>query len=258
MQKKKIVFIGAGNLATQLVGALYHVGENIVQVYSRTKENAKELAGKVNASFTNKLEEITREGDIYFFTVSDHVLEEVIRQIELPDKIWLHTAGSISINVFNIKSDNYGVFYPLQTFSKDRAADFHRIPVCLEASNQFTYDVMVQLAKKISEDIRNIDSEQRKTIHLAAVFACNFVNHLYARASELLRNKGIEPDILRPLIWETARKAQDQEPEKIQTGPAKRNDQNIIQKHLAMLDHNPEMQELYRMLTESIIKMNDR
>ena len=162
------------------------------------------------------------------------------------------------MNVFENRFENYGVFYPLQTFSKFRDIDFSTVPICIEANNKKLEKILVNLAKYISNSVHLVDSEKRKMLHLSAVFACNFVNHMYSVATEILNQSDIPFDLLKPLIVETMQKAIDFDPQNAQTGPAVRNDQNIMLKHIELLKDNPEFEKIYRFVSESIYKLNQK
>jgi predicted short-subunit dehydrogenase-like oxidoreductase (DUF2520 family) len=253
-----IVILGAGNVATHLSCALNNAGFPIKCVYSKTIESAKELALKVDSHYTNEINHIPVEADLYIIAVRDEVIEEIIKHLNLKYGVIVHTAGSISMNVFENQFKNYGVFYPLQTFSKSRNIDFSNIPICIEASNKQLEANLLKLANCLSSNVHLINSEKRKMLHLSAVFACNFANHMYSAAAEILGQSDIPFDLLKPLVTETAQKAIDSDPVKAQTGPAIRNDQGVIQKHLEMLKNNPEFEKIYRFVSNSIFTLNQR
>lgn len=247
-----IVFIGAGNLATNLSLTLKNAGYSILQVYSRTEKSAKELAQKINCDYTVDINNL-KKADIYFIAVRDNVINQLLNKYNFADKFIVHTAGSISIDIFKNITDNYGVFYPIQTFSKYRKVDFKNIPICIEANNLKSLQLLQTIAADISGDVRLINSEQRKIIHLAAVIACNFVNHLYSISADILNKGNIPFDIIKPLIIETANKIIDNDPHNVQTGPAVRNDTQIIEKHLRMLDDD-NLKNIYRLISDDIFK----
>ena len=250
----KIVIIGAGNLATHLSRALQQTGEQIVQVYSRTAVSASELATLLNVPYTTNLDEITADADVYFYAVSDDALESLLQLPLAPGAIHVHTAGSVSMDVFKGKKSNYGVFYPLQTFSKNKQVDFKTISVFVEASFPEVESTLFKLAHAVSEQVYKTNSEQRLKLHLSAVFACNFVNHLYQIASEVVKSADLPFEVLKPLIIETAEKVMQLSPEEAQTGPAKRNDQGVINKHLDVLgDEDPSLKKLYQDLSDMIL-----
>ncbi|GET23594.1 Rossmann-like and DUF2520 domain-containing protein [Prolixibacter denitrificans] len=253
-----IVLIGAGNLATRLGLRLVECNHRIVQVYSRTEESAAALADKLNTVWTTHPGEISPEGQLYLVSVSDKALEELLTQINLGGRLVAHTAGSLRMDVLKPFSANFGVFYPLQTFSKSRELDFSQIPVCIEANNSENIDILRKLGTSIFNDVREIDSAQRRQLHLSAVFVCNFVNHLYAIGEELLSEKEIDFNILKPLIAETAAKALEFSPKEVQTGPAVRFDRNVIDRHMDMLKEHPQWNNIYKLLSESIHQLHTK
>jgi predicted short-subunit dehydrogenase-like oxidoreductase (DUF2520 family) len=253
---QKVVMIGAGNLATQLSLALHENGIEILQVYSRTVESAGALALMVNASFTNSIKDIKREADLYIFALSDKALQPMLDELPVPIGRVVHTAGSIPAEVFENYAENYGVFYPLQTFSKERKVDFSNIPICIESNNMEFQEDLIELAKRISKSVHVINSDQRKQLHLAAVFTCNFTNHMYCIGQKLLQEKDVDFELLKPLIAETAQKALQLDPMSAQTGPAVRFDEEIMSSHEKALKNTPVFQKLYRFVSESIYKMH--
>ena len=256
---ENVVIIGAGNLATQLALTLFEKGIPVKQVYSRKIESASELAGKVNASFTNNLSELLPEADLYIIAVKDSAIQEVLENIPLKDdQLIVHTAGSIPMIILEGFSANYGVFYPLQTFSKYRKIDFSDIPICIEANHPSNMINLEKLGGILSSSVNQINSEERKTLHLAAVFVNNFVNHLYAVGADILQDKKLDFDLLKPLIRETAEKIETLHPFDAQTGPAKRNDQSVIRTQLKMLQDKPEFQKIYSFATESIFRLQQK
>jgi predicted short-subunit dehydrogenase-like oxidoreductase (DUF2520 family) len=249
-----VVIIGAGKLATQLGKILHKKGFPILQVYSHTIVSAKLLGEKINVPYTNELSQIISEAEVYIYAVKDSAIEICIEKTPKNKGLHIHTAGSVPMSVFAKKKENYGVLYPLQTFSKERNIDFKKIPIFIEANSKQNELFLNDFAHFISNQVKYADSEQRKNLHLAAVFACNFVNHLYAIAEKLLAEKGIPFDNLLPLINETATKIQDISPKDAQTGPAVRFDKNSIQKHLDALNNMPNEQTIYKLLSENIFR----
>ncbi len=248
----KIVLIGAGNVAMQLGLALKEAKHSIVQVYSRQNIAASGLADLLKCSFTSSLEKINITADIYIIAVNDDAITAVVKHLKLSNQIVVHTSGSAAMDILKPSSKNYGVFYPLQTFSKNNRADFKSIPMCLEANNTATLEKLQVLASSISGNVQEINSEQRKTIHLAAVFACNFSNHLFAVADSILASDKLSLDILKPLIDETAKKIKTHSPLEMQTGPAIRGDKKTMDKHLKMLSGQKEYRQLYKLMSKSI------
>ena len=250
----KIVFIGAGNLATRLSLAMQRVGMQIGQVYSHTEASARQLATRLGCPWTNDLSALQEDGDLYVFSLKDTVLSDVISKVKPNNGMWVHTAGSMPMSVFEGYAQRFGVLYPLQTFSKGRNVNFDVIPIFLEANTDKNADYLKNIASALSENVRFMSSEKRRSLHLAAVFACNFTNHIYALAEEILAKEGLSRDYLFPLIDETAAKVHELPAREAQTGPAIRYDENIINKHLGMLADDPDVQTLYRLLSQSIHK----
>jgi len=255
---QNIVLIGAGNVATHLALAFYKSGLNIFQIYSKSLDSAQELAKKVKATYTTDLQKIKLDADLYIISIADNAIEEVTAQFNLNDKLVVHTSGSVPMEILNTVSTNYGVLYPLQTFSKMKELDFNNIPLCLEANNSENFEKLNSFAKLISENIQVINSEQRKKLHLAAVFACNFPNFMYSVAAEITKQSEIDFDILRPLIKETADKIIGISPWEAQTGPAKRGDEKIMNEHLEMLSEFPEFKEIYKLISSEIQTQNTK
>jgi predicted short-subunit dehydrogenase-like oxidoreductase (DUF2520 family) len=248
----KLAIIGAGNLATRVALELHNQGVEIIQVYSRTVTSALTLAKLIGCNYVTKPDKITSDADIYLISVSDMAFSELLNSVNFNNKLVAHTAGSIHMEELKKYSSNFGVFYPLQTFSKYRDVNFSRIPFCIEGNTPENEQILVELANEISKDVRVITSEQRKQLHLAAVFASNFVNHMYSIAGEILQQKDLPFDILRPLIAETASKVKNMTPRAAQTGPAARNDKNIINEHISMLGSNQKLKKMYSLLTDNI------
>lgn len=248
----RIVCIGAGNVACHLASALHESGYEISQVFSRTEQSARSLAGQVGGSHTTDPAAIDPTADVYLYAVTDSVLPELAARIVAPDALHLHTSGSTGMDVFARRARHYGVLYPLQTFSKSK-------PVCLPETNFFiegnddsARGKVRELASALSHHVQELDSTGRRRLHLAAVFACNFTNHLYEIAAELLAEAGIDFSVMLPLIDETTTKIKTLSPYEAQTGPAVRNDRNIIDKHLALLAAKRELATIYRLLTDDI------
>lgn len=191
-----------------------------------------------------------------YFSVKDAVLPDLIRQIKPNNGLWVHTAGSVPMEVFEGHVQRYGVLYPLQTFSKDRRISLEGVPVFLELNNPEDEKILKKVAKALTKEVHWLSSEKRKSLHLAAVFACNFTNHMYALAAKVLEKQDIPYDVLLPLINETAAKIGEIPPAEAQTGPAVRYDKNIIDKQMAMLE-DPAMRTIYQLLSQNIYKENN-
>lgn len=250
---RRIVLIGAGNVATHLAKALQLSGHVLVQVYSRSLQAAELLARQVGALPCTDLSKL-QEADFYIYSVSDSVLPTVIEQITQLDGIHVHTTGSVPMTVFESKFKHYGVFYPLQTFSKEKYIDFKTVPLFLEANSEDVFTDLKCLALTVSDLCNAANSDQRIKLHVAAVFACNFSNYFYTIASNLLEKEGLTFDVLKPLINETSQKILQLHPYDAQTGPARRNDRETMNKHLEMLD-DIELKELYALISDRITSL---
>ncbi len=255
----KVTLIGAGNLATQLGKSLKKAGIIISQVYSRTEDSARTLGELLEAEWLTDIKALRDEADIYIFSVKDSVLNELISEVckSRGEKLFLHTAGSMPMSCFEGKVLHYGVFYPMQTFSKSKDVDFERIPVFIEGNSIETEDVIRSLANKLSQRVIRLSSADRKYLHLAAVWACNFTNYCYTVASDILSEHGIPFDVMLPLINETTEKIQKISPKEAQTGPAVREDRNVISKQLELMNGKEDLQELYQMLSKGINPLVD-
>lgn len=255
MKNKRIVMIGAGNVAHHLAPALLKAGLELCQIYSRSIESARALGIKTGISYTADLFAVYPDCDIYIFCVSDDSILSLYKSIRINKKaIILHTSGSMPLDIFKNLADRYGVLYPLQTFSKKRVLDFSEVPLCIEASQPEVLKVVRELAENLSHCVQEISSEKRKKLHLAAVLANNFTNHLYTMAGNLLEEEGLGFDLLRPLIFETAHKVMLLTPYEAQTGPARRGDESILELHKKMLHKDRKLQSLYTLLSDSIKK----
>ena len=249
----KIVLIGAGNLATHLGKALHAAGHDMVQVFSRTMQSAETLASLLDAEPLTDMAQVRDDADVYIFSVKDSALEQLISQLCGGEKkVFLHTAGSMPMSVFREKALHYGVLYPMQTFSKQREVDFSIIPCFIEANDEFAQKQIEGLAVQISHRVYQLSSEDRRYLHLSAVFACNFANHCYAVSQELLQQHGIPFDVMLPLIDETAAKVHGMTPKEAQTGPAVRYDENVIGKQIRLLENQPYFQKIYDCMSKSI------
>ncbi|MCM1356556.1 MAG: DUF2520 domain-containing protein [Staphylococcus sp.] len=248
-----VVMIGAGNVATHLAPAIERSGAGrIVQVYSRSLDSATRLASKLSDAIpVDSLEAVVTDADIYLISVKDDAIADIVRGLRPSDALVLHTSGSVGMEVLAPLSMRHGVFYPLQTFSKDVELDVERIPLFTEGPTCEIEDEIRAFGAKIFANIYHADSDLRKKMHIAAVFACNFVNHLWTIAAGQLEREGLPFDILQPLLEETLRKALANTPAASQTGPAARGDGKIIESHLLLLDGKE--RELYEILSRSIM-----
>ncbi len=253
MNIQKITLIGSGRVATQLGLKLAAKHKKIVQVYSRHPEAARQLAARLGAEAIDDLSRINGDSDLYIISVVDDAVAKVAAKLSLAGKIVVHTSGSVPIQVLQNANWKSGVFYPLQTFAKDKNVDFKNIPICIEASDKETETSLTMLARELSEDVRMVNSEQRMMIHVAAVFANNFTNFMYLMSQELLEKSGLSFDILLPLIRETTDKLNHILPREAQTGPAARGDEEVIQKHLKILEEHEGKKIIYQHISEYIL-----
>ncbi|MDR0348379.1 MAG: DUF2520 domain-containing protein [Tannerella sp.] len=249
----RIVLLGAGNVATHLSFALQQAGHSIMQIYSRSEDSAAALASALNTCWTTEIKCLSAVADLYFFSLKDDALPAAVSQLAPNNGIWVHTSGSIPMSIFNNYANRYGVVYPLQTFSKARKTDFSQAPCFVEANCKSTETVLYETAGQLSKQVYLLNSERRKYLHLAAVFACNFTNHMYVLAGRILEKEAIPMAVLFPLIDETAAKIHTLSPDEAQTGPAVRYDQSVIEKHLNLLSTS-EMREIYQLISKNIHK----
>lgn len=274
----KIVLIGAGNLATHLGKALHAAGHDMLQVFSRTMQSAETLASLLDAEPLTDIAQVRDDADVYIFSVKDSALVQLVAQLcrheadglvedgavnalrkakkGEHERVFLHTAGSMPMSVFKGMAQHYGVLYPMQTFSKQREVDFSIIPCFVEANDEFAQKQIEGLAREISGRVYQLSSEDRKYLHLSAVFACNFANHCYAISQELLEEHGIPFDVMLPLINETAAKVHEMKPKDAQTGPAVRYDENVIDKQSKLLENHPHFKKVYDSMSKSIHGLN--
>ncbi len=247
----QIVIIGSGNVATHLAKEMQLNNFKIAQVYSNTLENAKQLASELKASYTNEIKNINSDADLYIIAIKDSEVKNLVSNLKISDnRLIVHTSGSLNIDILS-GFNNYGVVYPLQTFNKNIPLNFKEIPFCIEANSLENEEKLFNIFKKISDNTLKIDSLKRGKLHLSAVFACNFTNYMYNIANEILQESEIDFSILKPLIKQTATKLNYGLPSKMQTGPAIRNDINIISKHLLMIE-NEKYKEIYKLISNSI------
>jgi predicted short-subunit dehydrogenase-like oxidoreductase (DUF2520 family) len=247
----EIVIIGTGNTATILGRKLKAAGHRIVQVFGRDTMAASKLAYELGTGSTNYWNVVNRDADIYILAVADVAIDEVLKELQLSGKTVVHTAASVSKDVLKAAGEHYGVFYPLQSLRKemDYLPD---IPIIIDASDAATLDELEVLAHSISDKVVEAGDEQRVKLHLAAVLCNNFVNHLYVLTERYCKRNDIDFQLMLPLIRETAARLDTISPKQSQTGPAIRNDQSTIAKHLSLLKDDPQLYKLYNLFTESI------
>jgi predicted short-subunit dehydrogenase-like oxidoreductase (DUF2520 family) len=258
MLHQKISFAGAGRVASALCRKMYAAGHNIELIVSLSEANGRYLSESCGASWS-KIPEFPPSSDLIIVAVPDHSLRSVLNDLSCsPETLVVHTAGSFGLEVFPERIKKRGVFYPLQTFSRERIVDFTGLPFLLESSDARSSAIMEELAQSAGGRTLFVNSEQRLMIHLAAVFICNFANHMLTGGWQVAEKAGVPFEIFFPLLQETVLKAMDLGPEKSQTGPAVRNDTNTISKHIELLSFAPDLQKLYEEVTISIIKYHSK
>ena len=253
--KWRVVLIGSGNVATSLALALN--GKcHLVQVYSRSMASAEALASRVGAQATNDLSQIVTDADIYVISVVDDAITRVLETCPARGGLWVHTSGSTSIDVFKGKRTRYGVLYPMQSFSKSCPARMHEVHIFIEGCDSCATQEVKELAMLLTNNVHEITSRERERLHVAAVFACNFANHMFTLSSEVLDEAGIPFDAMLPLIKTTIAKLDNLTPTQSQTGPAARGDVNVIERHLQSL--SGDKHDIYRLLSQSILNRRTR
>ncbi len=255
-----VSFIGAGNLAWHLAPALDNTNFAVREVYSQRPRNATALTEKLyNARAKSNLDFSDSPSRIFIIAVTDDAIESIAQRIALPpEAILVHTSGAQALSTLGYApTPHTGVFYPLQTFSKDKKVDFRDIPVLVEGTDRETTDVLLRMGRAISKNVQKVSSDDRKAIHVAAVFASNFTNHMLTLAAEVLKERKLSLDLLKPLIVETINKALHIGPEKAQTGPARRGDVEILDKHFAFLQKDEALAEIYRSISQHILDRYD-
>jgi predicted short-subunit dehydrogenase-like oxidoreductase (DUF2520 family) len=259
MKYFRIGLAGSGNLAWHLAQDLEKAGHVVPAIYSRNPENAAELASQLyDTEVLEQPDFSPYELDILLLVIADDAIAHFSQQIIIGEEtIVAHCSGAVSIDSLAHLMHNFGVFYPVQTFTKEKAVEFKEVPVCLEASSSHVHDVLYSLGKSLGCKMVVMDSEQRKWLHLAAVFTNNFTNHMLFQAKAILDAEGLDFNLLKPLAKETIEKAFFLMPELAQTGPARRNDMKTMQTHLDRLKENPELSELYKRISSSIYLNSD-
>jgi len=253
----RITLIGAGRVATHLAKVL-QLQHQIVQIFSRDLQRAETLADQVNAQAITELQQLDPQTDLVIIAVSDQAISSVIQAITqyLPDNLIVHTSGSTDLAILEQRHPRAGVLYPLQTFSFERAVNWSETPLFVEAVQAQDLTLLTDLANNLSQRVYQYSSTQRLTLHLAAVFACNFSNYCYDMAKQVVDAEQVDFSLLYPLILETANKATTNNPKEMQTGPAMRGDQNILNMHRQLLvdSNRTDLQDIYRLMSESILK----
>lgn len=251
----QLVFVGAGRLATQFAQALHAAGHDIRAVYSRTMQSARMLASLVNSEPTDRIEHLPLQADAYIIAVKDDAIAGLLPALAhgRVGQPFFHTAGSVPLSLLAASGIQHGgVIYPMQTFSKERLVDFSRVPLFVEGSDACALELARSLALSVSSNVHELSSDQRRRLHLAAVFACNFTNHCYTLSAQVLESCGLPFSVMQPLIEETAEKVRTMHPRDAQTGPAIRYDEQVIRAQSQLLADCPHLQEVYDLMSSSI------
>ncbi len=247
----RVVIIGSGNVATVLGKRIVRAGHEVVEVWSRNLKPARELAVLLNTTVSKDIRSVA-PADLYILAVTDAAVQEISAQLNINNALVVHTAGSVSINSLETCSANTGVLYPLQSIRKERDAMI-RIPLLIDGNNEYALGLLNEFASSISNDVRVINDEQRLHLHVAAVILNNFSNHLYTLATDYCGKSNIDFSLLLPLITETGERLTDMNARDVQTGPAVRKDTVTINRHLSLLEEEPDLREIYTLFTEKII-----
>jgi predicted short-subunit dehydrogenase-like oxidoreductase (DUF2520 family) len=251
-----VSFIGSGNLAWHLAPALDNVGFVVKEVYSRNPRHAEQLTSRLyQAEVKASLDFSTSNSSVFIIAVSDDAIRSIAQEIILPEEaILVHTSGSQPLSELEFSATpNLGVFYPLQSFSKQKKVDFKNIPIFIESQNQETDELLQLMAKAIGNQVMKIGSGDRVALHVAAVFASNFTNHMLAISKSILQQNSLDFEWLKPLVTETIQKSLAIGPNNAQTGPASRGDLEILDKHLAFLKDDESVAELYKVISQHIV-----
>lgn len=253
----RISIVGAGRVATHLAKKL-SLDYSIVQIFSPTLLHAAQLASQVQAAAVTRIEDLDCDVDLLIIAVSDRAISACITQLaqRFTQTLIVHTSGSTHLDMLTAAYARAGVFYPLQTFSLEREVDWAQTPILLETAQPQDLAMLKGIAQCLSERVYLYNSSQRLSLHLAAVFACNFTNYCYDMAEQITTAEQVDFGLLYPLILETAEKATQNAPEKVQTGPAARQDQPILAMHQQMLEQGqrPDLAAVYKLMSEQILK----
>lgn len=255
----KVSFIGAGRMAHQLGRAIFQSGHQIVQVYNRSADRGHGLSSQLEATYVDNLVDLDEPTDVLIIAVSDDVIATIAAMLSVErfaDTIVVHTSGSVNLGVLD-RFVEYGSFYPFQSMTIGQDLDFTKVPTLINASSDQGLEKLESLAYDLSEKVYKVSDDQRGQIHLAGVFCNNFTNHMFTIAKDLLTQNGLEFDILKPLISNTLSKIIEIDPIDAQTGPALRNDQDVIERHLQKLERDTHTKAIYELITHSIQRRHE-
>jgi predicted short-subunit dehydrogenase-like oxidoreductase (DUF2520 family) len=249
----KVVLLGSGNVATHLGVLLKKKGHTLLQLFNPTRKHATALARRLNCPLVTRVSAIDTTGDIYVLAIKDEAIGPLLKQLPFVPRMIVHTSGSVGLEVFGKNFSAFGVLYPLQTFSKLSPETPATIPFCIEANSRKSEQLLTRMARSLSPLVYKMTSEQRKSVHVAAVFANNFSNHMFTLSEKILTGKKLPFELMLPLIEETVERLKHARPARVQTGPARRGDLSILRAHLDWLRGDPELRDLYDRISKSII-----
>ena len=253
MKIETVSLVGSGNIAHWLVYALKKAGVDIRQIYSRQLDHAKELAAKAGADAIDNLRDLSPDSDLYIFSVKDDSYETLLSQLPFRLPLAVHTAGSLSIRIFEPYADSYGILYPYQSLNKNMDFANVEVPLSVESNDKMVENELFAFAGRLSSTVQLMGEAQRLVLHRAAIFGCNFTNAMYAIAYDILRENNIDWRMILPLLENTLDKVKTMNPHDAQTGPAKRGDQNIIRMHQEALQ-DERLREIYRLISDYIMR----
>lgn len=254
--QQKIAILGTGNVAWHLKLAFENAGHIVTEIYSRDQQKAERFTmTSYQAEPTTSLDFSGSEAEVFIMAIADDAIAELVEDLRLPNEAVLaHTSGTLSIKAIGYApTEDIGVFYPLQTLSKGKSVDFQHVPICIEGETLKAQNILADLARSLSKRVQMLDSGQRRLIHLAAVFACNFTNHMLTLSKQILGQQEIDFAILHPLISETLNKSLEIGPENAQTGPAIRRDMETLDKQHQALQEDEQVAEIYQLVSQHIL-----
>lgn len=252
MKIETVSLVGSGNIAHWLVYALKKADVDIRQIYSRQLDHAKELAAKAVADAIDSLRDLSPDSDLYIFSIKDDSYETLLSQLPFRLPLAVHTAGSLSIRIFEPYADSYGILYPYQSLNKNMDFANVEVPLSVESNDKMVENELFAFAGRLSSTVQLMGEAQRLVLHRAAIFGCNFTNAMYAIAYDILRENNIDWRMILPLLENTLDKVKTMNPHDAQTGPAKRGDQNIILMHQEALQ-DERLREIYRLMSDYIM-----
>ena len=252
----KFTLIGSGNVASYLAQKLNKSPHTVSQVFSRNKKTGKALAKSISCKFVSDINLLNKEFDVYIIAVNDDEIVNIAKQIKLNNKLVIHTSGATHLKVLSNCSSNFGVVYPLISISNSEKDVPDNYPVCVDANNIYSLKKCKQIAKFLSNNIKEIHSDSRATLHLSAVLVNNFGNHLFVESDELLFKNKLSLNLLESIITQTADRIKKNKPQNLQTGPAVRNDKKVMKKHIEIIGKNKLLAGLYKSFSKSIFEKN--